>query len=375
MNPKAGRSSRVPTLAIVTAHAPGGPFVRIARSLAAGLHELGEPVEIVFLEAAPAGATASDPHEVWLGCRRASRCVSALTAYFRRRRPAAALVMPGYLSPFALFAGRRVGTPVVPWEGAFLGREVAGAWGRMRAGPLLQRLTYRWAPFVAVTSMSVGDYLKEKLRLDDDRMRVLPNPVDLDAVRAHASNDETARGTYFVSLGNLVAYKDHALLLRALHQADEDLIDWTMTLIGDGPERTHLEALARELGIDEKIEFAGYVRNPFRMLSAATALVHPSRFEGFGVALVEALALGVPVVATDSGGPAEILDGGRYGLLVPPGDVHGLATALVRIANDESLRHRLKASSGEAAARYGPRAIAERVLGIFEGEPSRYETS
>jgi glycosyltransferase involved in cell wall biosynthesis len=101
-------------------------------------------------------------------------------------------------------------------------------------------------------------------------------------------------------------------------------------ILGEGQERTSLEALARELGCRDDIALPGFAANPYPYMAAAGVFVLSSAWEGFGNVLIEAMALGVPVVSTDCpSGPAEILGRGRYGTLVPVGDVDALARAMV----------------------------------------------
>jgi glycosyltransferase involved in cell wall biosynthesis len=137
----------------------------------------------------------------------------------------------------------------------------------------------------------------------------------------------------FVSAGRLVKEKDQANLLRgfALHRQRRPA---RLFLMGTGSELESLQRLACHLGVERDVKFAGFVQNPLPYIRQAHCFVLTSRFEGFGVAIVEALACGTPVISTDCpGGPAEILHGGRYGRLVPVGDPDALASAM-----DEDLR-------------------------------------
>mgnify|MGYP000037444926 FL=1 len=102
-----------------------------------------------------------------------------------------------------------------------------------------------------------------------------------------------------------------------------------LVLLGDGPDRGRLEGLASELGIAENVHFAGFEPNPYAWMARAAALVLSSRCEGFANVLVEALACGANVVSTDCpSGPREILEGGRWGRLVPVGDAAAMAEAM-----------------------------------------------
>jgi len=105
-------------------------------------------------------------------------------------------------------------------------------------------------------------------------------------------------------------------------------------ILGEGEERPALESLVRELGIEEDVSLPGFVENPFKYMKRAAVFVLSSRWEGFGNVLVEAMALGTPVVSTNCpSGPAEILEGGKWGRLVPVGDVHKLAASMLETMN------------------------------------------
>jgi glycosyltransferase involved in cell wall biosynthesis len=94
----------------------------------------------------------------------------------------------------------------------------------------------------------------------------------------------------------------------------------------------------RELGLEEDVALPGFVDNPYKYMKRAAVFVLSSRWEGFGIVLVEAMALGTPVIATDCpSGPAEILEDGRWGRLVPVGDVHRLAEAILRVLKEEKI--------------------------------------
>jgi glycosyltransferase involved in cell wall biosynthesis len=136
----------------------------------------------------------------------------------------------------------------------------------------------------------------------------------------------------FVTAGRLVPLKDHETLLRglAIHRRHRQS---RLLVLGTGPLRDHLEALTRKLGIGDAVEFLGFQENPLPYFRRADAFVLSSYSEGFGNVLVEAMGCGTPVISTDcEHGPAEILDQGRYGALVPPRNPQALAEAMDMVA-------------------------------------------
>lgn len=335
--------------------------MRIARWLGAGFEEIGRDLDVVWLEGPRGESRRGHIREVRLDAGRASRSVGALRGYFEAVAPPLALVTPGYLAPFAIAAGRRTATSVVPWEAGFAAREVRELSARMRLVPLLQKLTYRRAGHIAAVSSSVAASIGRDVV-------VIPNPVDAREIRTLSNEYEVplAGGFDICAIGKLTPYKGYDVLLEAVGRAGPRLGKWSLRIVGDGPQRPALERAARRLGIDEQISFLGFVENPYPELRASSLFVQPSRFEGFGVTIVEALALRVPVVATASGGPEDVLDGGRYGLLVPPGDADALAAAILRVAVDEELRNRLSDAADGAAERYAPATAASAVMRLVD---------
>jgi glycosyltransferase involved in cell wall biosynthesis len=166
-----------------------------------------------------------------------------------------------------------------------------------------------------------------------------------------------------LAVGRLAFEKGHDVLLRALAQAGPALPPWSLTVLGEGPLRGELLRLAAELGIADRCEFPGYVADPYALMVTSDIYIHPSRWEGFGLSLLEAMALGLPVIATSCpGGPKEILENGAHGVLVPPEDVGALAGAIIRLAIDRTLREELGDTAARRASAYSPRAVAARLL-------------
>jgi glycosyltransferase involved in cell wall biosynthesis len=240
---------------------------------------------------------------------------------------------------------------------------------KYRLLPLAYRLLAPRAAGIVAVSGGVADDLVTCAGLDRGRITVINNPV-VDArlhARAAAPLDhpwiaETATRPLFITAGRLVGQKDHATLLRAFARARAHR-PMRLVILGEGPLRPTLEALADELGIRDDLLMPGYVANPLPWFAAAAAFVLSSRYEGFGNVLVEAMACGTPVISTDCPhGPAEILGHGRYGSLVQPGDIDGLTAAL-----DPDLRQRWSAETLRARAdHYTVTASAGAYVALFD---------
>jgi glycosyltransferase involved in cell wall biosynthesis len=139
-----------------------------------------------------------------------------------------------------------------------------------------------------------------------------------------------------------------------------------LVLVGEGPERPHVQALAAELGVADRVLCLGALPHFSEWLGRADLFLLPSETESFGLAALEALACGVPVIASDVGGLPEVVRHGETGLLVPPGDPAALAAAVASLLDDEPRRQRLgQAGREDAVARFAPEPAVlayERVL-------------
>jgi glycosyltransferase involved in cell wall biosynthesis len=165
-----------------------------------------------------------------------------------------------------------------------------------------------------------------------------------------------------VSVGRLSPEKDHATLIRTFAKLGR--ADLRLEIAGEGPMREPLQALVYELSLEDRVKLPGYVTDPFSVFGRAQLAVSSSLYEGFGNAIVEALACGTPVVATDCPyGPREILADGRHGTLVPVGDADALANAITQAMTATPDRAALRAR----AAMHTVTRAADALLGIIDG--------
>jgi glycosyltransferase involved in cell wall biosynthesis len=200
-----------------------------------------------------------------------------------------------------------------------------------------------------------------------ERIAVIPNPApavgalpEREAVRA----DLGLGGATLGFAGRLMAAKALDVGLAALARVP----GVSLLVIGDGPDRARLELLAAELGLDGRVRFLG-VRSReevLRTLHAVDAAVLPSRWENFPHLVVEALAVGTPVIASAVGGVPELVRDGENGLLVPPGDAAALAAAIERLVADAALRDRLAAAAAQSVAALEPDVLHRRIEELLE---------
>jgi len=250
---------------------------------------------------------------------------------------------------------------------------------QLRDYPLRFRAPYRalfprWYPradAICVVAEESREDLVANFGIPRARTHLIRNPLDLDAVRAGAR--EPAGHPWFdgggepviVAAGRLERQKRVDLLLRALASLRRSRAA-RLVVLGDGPLRAELEGLAGALGIAEHVWFAGFVPNPWRYMARARAFALASDYEGFPCALAEAMALGVPAVATDCpSGPREMM--GEAGLLVPVGDGEALAAALRAVLEDGEAAAARARKAQAAAERFEARGVARRYLELIRG--------
>jgi glycosyltransferase involved in cell wall biosynthesis len=199
----------------------------------------------------------------------------------------------------------------------------------------MMRHLYPQANKIIAVSKGVADDLINLLNLSNEKIETIYNPVVTPDLFVKARQPishpwfEQNRLPVILAVGRLRKAKDYPTLFRAFSLVRQ-IRPAKLLILGEGEERSNLERLAIELGIQNDVSMPGFVDNPFAFMAKASVFVLSSAWEGFGNVLVEALACGCPVVATDCrSGPREILDNGRYGRLVPVGDHEALAKAIL----------------------------------------------
>lgn len=270
--------------------------------------------------------------------------IRALRAALATGRPDPVVAFVDTTNVIAALAAAACGRPIVvseridPHE-----HRIGRAWSAARPW------AYRLADRIVVQTERARAFFGPSLA---DRTIRIPNPV-----HARASTISTG-GAGLVAMGRLDPQKGFDLLLEAFATTTATRPGARLTIWGEGPERPALEARRDRLGLREAVRFPGVTRDPSGALQGADGFVLSSRYEGFPNVLCEALAAGVPAVAFDCpGGPAEILDGGRAGLLVPAGDVDALADGIGRLLDDPTLRDGLARRGLETVRRFDPETV------------------
>lgn len=278
-----------------------------------------------------------------LGSRHTYGCLPALVRYLRRERPAVMLSDKDRVNRTALLARTLARTPtrLVFSSGTTISIDLAtrGPFERWIQRYSMGRL-YPFADQVIVTSAGVADDMAAYTGLARERIHVVPSPV----VPASLFTGKLPRPDHpwfgqpgiplILSAGELCGRKDFATLLRAFARVRASR-PCRLVILGKGAARARLLTLAAELGIAADVALPGYVADPYAWMAHADLFAFTSRWEGLGFVLIEALAVGTPVVSTDCpSGPSEILAQGRYGPLIPVGDDESLAQAMLATLAD-----------------------------------------
>ena len=228
-----------------------------------------------------------------------------------------------------------------------------------RSWEVLRQWTYpRASRVVAITARALS-YFSPQIQL---RGCVIPNPSPSVDIHEHSSGKVLDKPS-LIAVGRLEEQKGFDLLLQAFAKLKDRYPEWKLIVLGEGSLRSELESLRNQLGLAERVDFRGVVKNPHDFLKQADIFVMSSRFEGFPNALCEAMACGLPVISTDCpSGPREIIREDIDGILVPNEDVSALAAAMERLMCGEEERKRLAARAPEVTERFS----LEKVMGMWE---------
>jgi GalNAc-alpha-(1->4)-GalNAc-alpha-(1->3)-diNAcBac-PP-undecaprenol alpha-1,4-N-acetyl-D-galactosaminyltransferase len=220
---------------------------------------------------------------------------------------------------------------------------------------LARRVTYKWASKLVVQTKAVADW--GRALMPPERIVIIPNGVE------PSRNQNLERQPMIVAAGRLVPQKGFDLLLKAFALVTTKHPDWRVVILGEGPERANLETLARQLNLGGKVVMPGTVPDIAKYLEEASIFVLSSRFEGFPNVLLEAMASGCAVVATDCpSGPADIVRPGIDGLLVPAGDAREISEAVGILMANANLREEM----GNAARHVSERFSIEAELFVWD---------
>ena len=318
-----------------------------------GLHTAELEGIRVYYAALPAGAK---PEMLSLAAQR--RCAAMIWDRLAREgwRPD---VIHAHFGEGFLRLAKREGVPLVYTEHFSATAQADPSPAELRR----EKRTYALADRLICVSGPLASHVKAHTGAEAS---VIHNIVDTDTFSFTGRSPREDGPFRFVSAGNLIPRKGFDLLLRAFARLTQSGIDARLTVIGGGPEEAPLKVLADSLGAAERVRFTGALRREemASLYSASDAFVLATRRETFGVVYIEAMAAGLPVIATCCGGPEDFVDGSN-GILIPPEDEDALFSAMEQMVRTGD-KYDAAALSAFARERFSPETIAGQLTQIYK---------
>jgi GalNAc-alpha-(1->4)-GalNAc-alpha-(1->3)-diNAcBac-PP-undecaprenol alpha-1,4-N-acetyl-D-galactosaminyltransferase len=357
-----------------------GGAERVASTLVNAWAREGEQVTVLTLDAATPDFYWLDPRvtrvTLDLSCKSPNwqryiwnniRRVRALRSAVRSRGPDVVVSFIEKTNVLVLLATRGLSVPVVVEEHIDPRMHSVG----VIAG-WLRRLVYPRARAVVVLTPSVIEWARDIAGRTP--VHVIPNPISEQFLRGKEI-DETRDKHTVVAMGRMEPQKGFDMLLQAFAQCAPKHPDWSLRIVGQGSELERLTALVDELRLGDRVSLDPVVKEPERVLRGSDLFVLSSRYEGFPMVLLEAMASGLPVVSFDCpSGPREMIREGVDGVLVPPNDIGALAGVLDRLMSAQDERQQLGRRAAEVIQRFGlPTVLAmwnELLMKVINGTAS-----
>ena len=231
-----------------------------------------------------------------------------------------------------------------------------------------EAMNARGAKRVVVPSLYSAERARESYGIPAERIHLVPESFDTKPWQAERTRLlGVERRPTILSVAHQYRRKDTATLVRAMARVREAVPGARLEVIGGGPELPTLHQLVSELGLQDSVDLRGPIPSAPRLRQAyrgALVFALPSLQEAFGIVFLEAMAAGLPVVAARAGAVPEVVEDGKTGILVPPGDAAGLAEALILLLQDPALRTRLGSAGQTGLAQYAPERVAARFLDV-----------
>lgn len=334
---------------------PGG-LQRVAINLLKQMHQLGIPLDIVvasgegaYLNEIPAGIRVIDFHRpIEDRISSASRIIFPLVRYLQKEKPQA---LVSHLNVFNVVAAMAKMLAISPVNLILVehtsfsityDKRTKHYGIREEALPILRRWFYPRADGLVAVSKGLAQELETYLRMKPGSIQTIYNPVIDESLNSTVKVPlehpwfQPGEPPVILGMGRLSQEKDFPTLIRAFLLVRQ-LQPARLVILGEGKEQSKLNSLIHKLGLENDVAIPGFVSNPYPYLAGSAAFVLSSYREGLPTVIIEAMAVGTPVVSTDCpNGPAEILDRGKYGELVTVGDSEAMAKAILRVLSGNS---------------------------------------
>lgn len=300
------------------------------------------------------------------------RYVLALVKLIAETKPDAILSFGSLLNgAVALAASRfRFPNPVVLIEAIHESSEISRHHALERwTRNLFLRLTYPLASGIVAVSEDVASDLRDNFGITQG-VQVIHYGMDLKHICTLANESvnhpwlcTSRKHNTIVACGRLVSQKGFSFLIDAISELSDDV---KLVLVGDGEDKIKLLQQVQQLKLQGQVDLVGYDRNPYRYMAKADLFVMPSLWEGFGIVLVEAMALGIPIIASDCPtGPRIILKDGECGMLVLPGDSKALASNINKLLSDQQLRNKLSIAAKHRAESFSVQTAINAYINLL----------
>lgn len=222
---------------------------------------------------------------------------------------------------------------------------------------------YENLDFIIVPSKAIKEDLQKTFFIREEKLKIIPNCIDFSKIEV-LSKEPCDTKSDFINIGRLIHQKGQIYLIEAFKIVKSKIKDARLVIIGEGELRKDLEAKIKALNLEDSVILTGYATNPYKYLKNSKIFVLSSIYEGFGNVLIEAMYMGLPVIAFDSfGGHTEIIDK-EFGILIKEKDQEALANAMIELLTNEEKRKHYALSSLERAKRYACEHFVEELLGL-----------
>lgn len=324
----------------------GGGAERVMINLARGLAEKGRKVDLVLGRAeGPLLKLVSEKVRIInLGADRTLFSLPALVLYLRREKPNVLLSALNHgniiclLSKYLAASSTR---SIITLHNTLSEKmKISKSTIKQKIILLAMKIFYPLANEIIAVSSGVSEDYSSIIKNIKNKIKIIYNPV-IDK-NLYCKSNEILEHPWFnseykviISVGRLTAEKDFSTLISAFSIVTKE-ISAKLFILGEGHLRFYLEKQVNDLGLHSEVGLPGFVNNPYKYMAKASVFVLSSKTEGLPTALIEALALGTPIISTNCrSGPSEILDNGKFGKLVPVGDVNALAQAIITALRQE----------------------------------------